>query len=176
MPDAPAPSLPSAAPFAGRAALAAALGLGAVLAAWPVDAPGRGWGLLVPTVAMMTGGLWWMRRVRDAAAQGLRLDRLLRGWTGICLATGFAAGLLIVLWYARIRPEMLETWLAAQEAGLVAQGYSPGDTDEILHRLRVTLTGPLGVFLGTVLWTLSGLVPGLVLSLLQLRELSGRNA
>lgn len=130
---------------------------------------------LLPTLAMLLGGLAWMARVRKVAPDGMRLDRFLRGWTGICLFTALLAAVWTILWHVRFEPQLLQAWLSGVEENLEAQGYSPGDAEEALHRMRVTLTGPLGVFIGTVMWTLSGLVPGLLLSIVQLRELTAQN-
>jgi hypothetical protein len=138
--------------------------LALALAFVPEHWTARGWIYLLPTLAMMGGGLAWMGRVRREAPDGIRLDRFLRGWTGICLFTALLAAIWTILWHARFQPQLLQAWLANVEQGLEAQGYSPGDAEEVLHRMRVTLTGPLGVFIGTVLWTVSGLVPGLVFS------------
>lgn len=166
---------PSVWPYARRAAFFGLGFLALALAFVPADWPARSMLFLIPTVAMMGGGLSWMGRVRREAPANLRLDRYLRGWTGICLFTALLAAIWIIVWHVRFRPEMLQAWLANVEEGLEAQGYSPGDADEALHRIRVTLTGPLGVFIGTVLWTVTGLIPGLVFSVLQLRELTAQN-
>ncbi len=57
----------------------------------------------------------------------------------------------------------MEARLAEAERQMTEDGFSPGDIEEYLGRSRVLLYGPLGMFLGGIIWTIAGLLPSSLL-------------
>jgi len=121
-----------------------------------------------PLVALVTSALQ-VRRVYRVYPQGVSLRKLFRSVAGICLTTGFACGIFLVLWYRWFFPEVMTSRLAEAERQMTEDGFSPGDIEEHLHRSRVVLYGPLGMFLGGIIWSVVGLLPSSLLVLFSRR-------
>ena len=162
---------PSAAPLALASAavsvglLAAALGLVGETAA----VSQRAWAFAIPPVVSLIFSALYVRLVHKAEPQGASLRRIFKGVAAICLLSGFACGIFLVIWYRYLFPGVMENRMAEAERQMAEDGYSPGDIEDYLHRSRVVLYGPLGMFLGGIFWSIGGLIPSSLLVLFSRR-------
>ncbi len=163
--------LPSSAPVALPAALLALGGLAVALSLVGENTPveQRFWAFLVPPVIALAASALHLRRAYNAVPGPLSLRRLFKSLAFICLLCGFAAGIFVVVWYRWIYPEVLESRMAEAASQMAEDGFSPGDIDEYLHKTRVVLYGPLGMFLGGILFSISALLPASLLLLFSRR-------
>jgi hypothetical protein len=129
----------------------------------------RMWAFAFPPVVALAASAWQVARVYRAFPAGVSLRKLFRSVVGICLTTGFACGIFLVLWYRWFFPEVMVARLAEAERQMTEDGFSPGDIAEHLHRSRVVLYGPLGMFLGGIIWSIAGLLPSSLLVLFSRR-------
>jgi hypothetical protein len=170
---------PSAAPLAFLSAAIAVAGLaaGLYLVGETAAVQQRLWAFAFPPVVALAASAWQVARVYRAfplgqgpgQEQGVSLRKLFRSVAGICLTTGFACGIFVVLWYRWFFPEVMEARLAEAERQMTEDGFSPGDISEHLHRSRVVLYGPLGMFLGGLIWSVVSLLPASLLVLFSRR-------
>jgi len=162
---------PSAAPFALLSALIAVAGLaaGLYLVGETAAVQQRLWAFAFPPVVALAMSAVHVARVYRAFPAGVSLRKLFRSVAGICLTTGFACGIFVVLWYRWLFPEVMEARLAEAERQMTEDGFSPGDINEHLHRSRVVLYGPLGMFLGGLIWSVVSLLPASLLVLFSRR-------
>ena len=153
--------LPSAAALALASAAVSVAGLAAALGLVGESAPidQRLWAFLVPPVVAIGFSGAYLRLVYQFQPEGIALRKLFRGVATICLMTGFASGLFLVLWYRYLFPDVMQARWAEAERQMAEDGYSPGDIEEFLRRSRIVLYGPMGVVLGGIFWSLAALIP-----------------